>query len=33
MTGRQLTKLNLVKRQIYGRGKLDVLQASVVSAA
>lgn len=33
MTERQITKLKLVKRQIYGRGKLDVLHASVVGAA
>ena len=26
----QITKLKLVKRQMYGRGKLDLLQARVV---
>lgn len=29
----QITKLKLVKRQMYGRGKLDLLQARVVRAA
>ena len=28
----QITKLNLVKRQMYGRGKLDLLQARVIGA-
>jgi transposase len=28
----QITKLKLVKRQLYGRGKLDLLQARVISA-
>lgn len=28
----QITKLKLVKRQIYGGGKLDLLQARVISA-
>jgi transposase len=28
----QITKLKLVKRQMYGRGKLDLLQARVVGA-
>jgi hypothetical protein len=28
----QITKLKLVKRQMYGRGKLDLLQARLVSA-
>ncbi len=28
----QITKLKLVKRQMYGRGKLDLLQALVISA-
>ncbi len=28
----QITKLKLVKRQMYGRGKLDLLQAKVVGA-
>jgi transposase len=28
----QICKLKLVKRQMYGRGKLDLLQASVVGA-
>ena len=26
----QITKLKLVKRQMYGRGKLDLLEARVV---
>jgi len=26
----QITKLKLVKRQMYGRGKLDLLQARVI---
>jgi transposase len=29
----QITKLKLVKRQIYGRGKLDLLQARVIGPA
>ncbi len=29
----QITKLKLVKRQMYGRGKLDLLQARVIGAA
>jgi transposase len=29
----QITKLKLVKRQMYGRGKFDLLQARVVGAA
>jgi transposase len=29
-TGGQITKLKLVKRQMYGRGKLDLLEARVV---
>ena len=29
----QITKLKLVKRQMYGRGKLDLLQARVVGPA
>ena len=29
----QITKLKLVKRQMYGRGKLDLLQAHVIGAA
>jgi transposase len=29
----QITKLKLVKRQIYGRGKLDLLQARVIGAS
>jgi transposase len=29
----QITKLKLVKRQMYGRGKLDLLQARLVGAA
>lgn len=29
----QITKLKLVKRQMYGRGKLDLLQARVVGFA
>ena len=28
----QITKLKLVKRQMYGRGKIDLLQARVISA-
>lgn len=28
----QITKLKLVKRQMYGRGKLDLLQARLISA-
>ena len=28
----QLTKLKLVKRQMYGRGKIDLLQARVIGA-
>ncbi|HKN29630.1 MAG TPA: hypothetical protein VJY34_17785 [Roseiarcus sp.] len=27
-----ITKLKLVKRQMYGRGKLDLLQARVIGA-
>ena len=30
---REVTKLKLVKRQMYGRGKLDLLQARVIGAA
>src|SRR5262249_11191735 len=29
----QITKLKLVKRQMYGRGKLDLLQARVIGPA
>ena len=29
----QITKLKLVKRQMYGRGKLDLLQARPIGAA
>jgi len=29
----QITKLKLVKRQMYGRGKLDLLQARLVGAS
>jgi transposase len=29
----QITKLKLIKRQMYGRGKLDLLEARVVGAA
>jgi transposase len=29
----QITKLKLVKRQMYGRGKIDLLQARVVGLA
>jgi transposase len=29
----QITKLKLVKRQMYGRGKLDLLQAHVIGPA
>jgi transposase len=29
----QITKLKLVNRQMYGRGKLDLLQARVIGAA
>ena len=28
----QITKLKLVKRQMYGRGKLDLLQARILGA-
>jgi transposase len=28
----QITKLKLVKRQMYGRGKIDLLQAGVIGA-
>ena len=28
----QITKLKLVKRQIYGRGKLDLLQARLIGS-
>ena len=28
----QITKLKLVKRQMYGRGKIDVLQARLIGA-
>jgi len=28
----QITKLKLIKRQMYGRGKLDLLQARVIGA-
>jgi transposase len=31
-TGGQITKLKLVKRQMYGRGKLDLLQARLIGA-
>ena len=30
--GYPITKLKLVKRQMYGRGKLDLLQARVIGA-
>ena len=29
----QITKLKLVKRQMYGRGKIDLLQAHLIGAA
>ena len=29
----QITKLKLVKRQMYGRGKLDLLEARLIGAA
>jgi transposase len=29
----QITKLKLVKRQMYGRGKIDLLQARVIGAS
>jgi len=29
----QITKLKLVKRQMYGRAKLDLLQARLIGAA
>ncbi len=29
----QITKLKLVKRQMYGRAKIDLLQARLVAAA
>ena len=32
-TAGQITKLKLVKRQMYGRGKLDLLQARVIGAS
>ena len=32
MSGAQITKLKLVKRQMYGRGKLDLLQARVIAS-
>ncbi|TSD82674.1 transposase, partial [Mycobacterium sp. KBS0706] len=28
----QITKLKLVKRQMYGRGKIDLLQARIIGA-
>lgn len=28
----QITRLKLVKRQIYGRGKIDLLQARMIGA-
>ncbi len=28
----QITKLKLIKRQMYGRGKLDLLEARIVGA-
>jgi transposase len=28
----QITKLKLVKRQMYGRGKIDLLQARLIGA-
>ena len=28
----QITKLKLVKRQMYGRGKLDLLEARIIGA-
>ena len=28
----QITRLKLVKRQIYGRGKIDMLQARMIGA-
>lgn len=28
----QITKLKLIKRQMYGRGKLDLLQARLIGA-
>ncbi|MBO9112562.1 transposase [Agrobacterium sp. S2/73] len=28
----QITKLNLIKRQMYGRGKLDLLEARIIGA-
>lgn len=31
-TDGQITKLKLVKRQMYGRGKLDLLQARLIKA-
>jgi transposase len=30
--GGQITKLKLVKRQMYGRGELDLLEARVIGA-
>lgn len=32
-TEEQITKLKLVKRQMYGRAKLDLLQARLIGAA
>ena len=32
MSGAQITKLKPVKRQMYGRGKLDLLQARVIAS-
>jgi IS30 family transposase len=32
-TERQITKLKLVRRQMYGRAKLDLLQARLIGAA
>jgi transposase len=29
----QITKLKLVKRQMYGRGKIDLLEAHLVGAS
>jgi transposase len=29
----QITRLKLVKRQMYGRGKIDLLQARLIGAA
>jgi transposase len=32
LTEGQITKLKLVKRQMYGRGKIDLLRARIIGA-